>query len=161
MTARHVTPKKSDNNTVSPKNPSPNTWKQHWSSPINKRLWTGAEPASRSALCGLNRLNDNLRRDSPQTAWASEELHPLPVIHGDELGSALRLQRLQRAQEHPLFQTVELCADRWCNEQIKGQLLSQSHNTITDGIVPSPSVSSPLDNSYSVNTEFTIPFLET
>lgn len=63
-------------------------------------------------MCGLKRLNDNLRRDSAQMAWASEELHPLPVIHGDELGSALRLQRLQRAQQHPLFQTVELCADR-------------------------------------------------
>lgn len=48
-----------------------------------------------------------------RTAYAlappsSEEFHPLCVVHGDDLGSAFRLQRLQRAQQHPLLQAVEL-----------------------------------------------------
>lgn len=38
----------------------------------------------------------------------SEEFNPLCVVHGDDLGSAFCLQRLQRAQQHPLLQAVEL-----------------------------------------------------
>lgn len=38
----------------------------------------------------------------------SEEFHPLCVVHGDDLSSAFCLQRLQRAQQHPLLQAMEL-----------------------------------------------------
>lgn len=41
-------------------------------------------------------------------ALLSEEFHPLCVVHGDDLGSAFCLERLQRAQQHPLLQAVEL-----------------------------------------------------
>ena len=42
----------------------------------------------------------------------SEELDPLAVVHGDDLCLAVRLQRLQRPQQHPLFKTVEFWEKR-------------------------------------------------
>lgn len=38
----------------------------------------------------------------------SEELDSLGIVHGDDLSPAVVLQRLQRAQQHPLLQAVEL-----------------------------------------------------
>lgn len=45
------------------------------------------------------------------SSTASEELDPLPVVHDDDLRFAVCLQSLQRAQQHPVLQAVELWGD--------------------------------------------------
>lgn len=64
-----------------------------------------AEGETFSRAGAARRLADTVYASA---APLSEEFHPLCVVRGDDLGSAFCLQRLQRAQQHPLLQAVEL-----------------------------------------------------